>query len=153
MHWYCNKHTYYAVPIANILRVRPFTINGLPFISHSILCISALPKISVADPHGSASFWEAGSGSGFTSKWKAGSGSRSESNWKTGSESVSKWKGVNFEGHFGALEGPNLEKVSIRIRIRIRVNDRIWIRQIGIKVKSRIRIWICSKVMRIHNTA
>jgi hypothetical protein len=47
-------------------------------------------RLSVADPnpHGSASFWEAGSGSA----------------------SASKWKGSPLEGHFGALEGPNLEK-------------------------------------------
>jgi len=48
------------------------------------------------------------------------------------------------------LEGPNLEKVSNRIRIRIRVKVRIRIR---IKVKSRIRIRVRIKVMRIPNTA
>ncbi len=51
-----------------------------------------------------------------------------------------------LEGHFRALEGPNLEKKieirlkgRIRIQIRKRVKDRIRIR-IRIKVKSRIRI-------------
>jgi hypothetical protein len=42
-----------------------------------------------------------------------------------------------LESHFGALEGPNLEKVSGRIGIRI-------------KVKSRIQISI--KMMRFRNT-
>jgi hypothetical protein len=44
-----------------------------------------------------------------------------------------------LEGHFGALEGPNMEKVSGRIRIRIKLKGRIRIRN---KVKSRIRFCI-----------
>jgi hypothetical protein len=58
-----------------------------------------------------------------------------------------------LEGHFGALEGPNLEKVSgrIRIRIQIRLKGMIRIRiKICIRVKGKIRIRI--KVMQIHNT-
>jgi hypothetical protein len=55
-----------------------------------------------------------------------------------------------LEGHFGALEGPNLEKVSGGIRIRIKLKGRIRIR---IRVRGRIRIRIRIKVKsRIHNT-
>jgi hypothetical protein len=57
-----------------------------------------------------------------------------------------------LEVHCGALEGPNLEKVSGLIRIRIREKVRILIGiHIRIKVKSRIRTRI--KMMRIRNTA
>jgi len=62
-----------------------------------------------------------------------------------------------LEGHFGALEGPNLEKVSGKIRIHIKLKGRIriCIRVKGrtrsrIEVKSRIRIRV--KVMRIRNS-
>jgi hypothetical protein len=64
-----------------------------------------------------------------------------------------------LEVHFGTLEGPNLKKVSGRIRIRIKLNGRIRIHirvkgrtrtKIRIKVKSRIRIRV--KVTRIRNT-
>jgi hypothetical protein len=64
-----------------------------------------------------------------------------------------------LEGHFGALDGPDLEKVSGRFRIRIKMKGRIRIQirirvrgeiRILIKVKSRIQIRI--KVMRNRNT-
>ncbi len=53
-------------------------------------CSLSVEAGSVADPdpHGSASFWEAGSGS--ASKWKAGYGSASK--WKAGSGSASSKK-------------------------------------------------------------
>jgi hypothetical protein len=69
---------------------------------------------------------------------------------------MKRWKPL--EGHFVPLEGPNLEKVSGRIRIRskvngkvqirIRVKGRIWIR-IRIRLRSRIRI--CINLMPIPN--
>jgi hypothetical protein len=62
-------------------------------------------RVMDPNPHGLASFWEAGSGSKFKSNWKAGSGSGSASKGKARSGSASKWKSP-----FGALEGPNLEK-------------------------------------------
>jgi hypothetical protein len=50
-----------------------------------------------------------------------------------------------LESHFGALEGPNMEKVGGRIQIKLKGKIRIRIR-----VKGRIRIRI--NVMRIRNT-
>jgi hypothetical protein len=57
-----------------------------------------------------------------------------------------------WEGHLGAFEGPNQEKVNGRIRIRIKL-DKVRIRS---RVKGRIRIRIKAKsritLMRIRNT-
>ncbi len=55
---------------------------------------------------------------------------------KKGSGSASKCKGGSLGGSFWSIEGPNLEKVSGRIRIRINLKDRIRIR---IKLKGRVR--------------
>ncbi len=97
------------------------------------------------NPHGSASLWEAGSGSGSTSKWKGGS-----------------LRGVILKNRRVQIWGKVSGGIRIRIRIRIRVKSRIRIR-IRIRVKSRIRICIHIqvksriririKVMRILNAA
>ncbi len=65
----------------------------LTYICFLFYFLVVLGTASVADPdsHGSASFWEVGSGSAL--KWKAGSGFGSECKCKAGSRSVSASKG------------------------------------------------------------
>jgi hypothetical protein len=82
---------------------------------------------------GSASFSEAGSGSGSASKWNPPLATDPDPHLSE--------KLKALEGHFGALEGPNLEKASARIRIRIKLKGGIRIRP---REKGMIRICTAS---------
>jgi hypothetical protein len=79
-----------------------------------------IPSVADPNPHGSAY---------FLGSWM---------------RKVGSWNLEALEGHFGALEGPNLEtseinkihiKLKVRIRIRIRVKGRIRIR-IKVMIRS-----------------
>ncbi len=87
-----------------------------------------------------------GSGSGTTSKWKAESGSDPHQGEKYNPDPHQSDKVEALEGHFGALEGPNLQKNQWKDPDPHKLEDRVRIR---IKVQS----WIRLRIKAIRKTA
>ncbi len=87
-------------------------------------------RVAVSDPHGSALFLEAESGSALKSKLRSFRGSKEP------------WKAV--DAHNGGLELKNgapwglWSRHSMRRRIRIRITVKSWIR---IRIRTKVKSW------------
>jgi hypothetical protein len=79
--------------------------------SKKIKYVRTEASVAFPDPSGSASFWEAGSGSESTSKWKAGSRSASKGESRIRIQIRIKVKKVeNLRGSFCSIGGSKSEK-------------------------------------------